>query len=143
MTRRAWDRALGLLFALVGAAVVIEGFRLPSGTSGVPGPGVFPIGIGFVLAALGVALVLSARDGEPYFHRGWSDTALRRTALAVGLLTAYIATWHVAPFAWRTPLLLVALYRLFGEGWLRSLVLGGLITGAMVIVFQVLFGVRF
>jgi len=143
MTRRQWDRALGLVFSLVGAAVAFVGVRLPIGMAGVPGPGVFPIGIGLVLAVLGLALIAAARDGDPYFDRGWRAPTSLRVVATVLLLVAHVATWSVLPFGWRTSLLLVALYRLFGEGWLRSVAFAGVVTGAMVIVFQVLFRVRF
>lgn len=157
MTRRGWDRTFGLAFAGVGAAVAATGLALPAGVAGVPGPGVFPVGIGLALVALGLALALSAsrraalsaspRAGttpeEPsYFGRGPGDPATLRVAATLALLAAYAAAWTVVPFAWRTLVLLVALYRLFGAGWLRSATIAALVTGAVVIVFQVLFRVR-
>ena len=144
MTARQWDIGFGAAFAALGGALAIAGWRLPEGIAGVPGPGVFPLLIGAALVVLGAALALSAGRGGPgvYWEKDWRDPAVRRVAGILALLAAYAALWDAVPFIWRTPLLLVAIYRLTGEPWLRSLFVSAAATALLAVVFQALLRVR-
>jgi hypothetical protein len=143
MSVRTWDAALGTLFAGIGLLLVVAGWRLPPGLAGVPGPGVFPIAIGAVLIALGLVLASTrTRDRATYWEREWTAPETRQVVAIVLLLIGYVALWEVVPFIWRTPALLLGIYLVVGEPWLRSLVIAAAATGVLAGVFSGLLRVR-
>ena len=143
MSVRSWDRGLGFGFSAGGVSLAAAGWRLPEGLAGVPGPGFFPILIGLGLAALGLALAASAGpEGAPYWQQGWRGTGMRQVLLILALLVIYVALWDAVPFLWRTPLLLLGIYRAVGEPWVRSILVSVLTTALLAGVFQTLLRVR-
>jgi hypothetical protein len=143
MSARAWDLGLGLAFALLGVLLAVAGTRLPPGIAGVPGPGVFPMAIGAILVALGLALAWTRTPaGATYWERGWRAAPTRQVAAILVLLAVYVALWDVVPFIWRTPALLVGIYLVVGEPWLRSLAVAVVTTAALAGVFAGLLRVR-
>jgi putative tricarboxylic transport membrane protein len=143
MTARTWDLSIGVTFTVLGLLLLREGWRLPEGVAGIPGPGFLPLLIGAALATLGCALAVSARQARGvYWPRGWRDPFLRQTVAIVVLVAMYVALWDVVPFAVRTPLLLLAIYRVVGEGWWRGALVAGAATAILGLVFTVLLRVR-
>jgi putative tricarboxylic transport membrane protein len=68
------DRVAGVLLALLGAASGAEAIRLlPIGTLGNPGPAYAPVLVGALLAVLGTAIALSARDSPKLASLDWSE----------------------------------------------------------------------
>lgn len=143
MSARAWNGAIGMAFAALGCALAAAAWRLPEGLAGVPGPGAFPLLIGVLLLVLGLGLTRLAHDERATFwEHGWTDPPVRRVAALLLLLGAYVALWDSVPFVVRTPLLLLAVYRVVGEPWLRSIAIAVSVTAALWGVFEALLRVR-
>lgn len=143
MSARAWNVSLGIAFAALGSALAVAGWRLPEGLAGVPGPGAFPLVVGLLTTALGAALAAFPHDDRRlYWQHGLSDPPVRRTLAILVLLGVYVAVWDTIPFIVRTPLLLVAIYRVAGEPWLRSTAVGLAVTVVLWAAFQLLLRVR-
>lgn len=51
---------MAIVLALLGGAAAITAFRMPPGTSGVPGPGAFPVGVAVALIGASVGLLAQA-----------------------------------------------------------------------------------
>jgi putative tricarboxylic transport membrane protein len=143
MLARTWDLTLGLVFATAGIALAVVGWRLPEGVAGIPGPGFFPMLIGGALAALGCALAVSAQAAEGvYWEHGWRHPYLQQALLVILLLATYAALWNAVPFAVRTPVLLVALYRVFRVRWPLAVLVAVVTTGVLGAIFTLLLRVR-
>jgi putative tricarboxylic transport membrane protein len=154
MTSHQRDAGFGLFFAVLGAGLALAAWRLPEGVAGVPGPGVFPFVIGLGLVALGLGLAASSFRGHraPAATarvqetspppRGLGDGHLRPIAAILALLAVYAALWETVPFIWRTPLLLLAIYRVVGEPWLRGTLMAAGATAVLALVFETLLRVR-
>lgn len=82
----------GLMFIVVGLGFAFGATFYSMGSSARPGPGYFPLGLGFVLAVLGAlvlfkSLTLETEDGEPVGSIAWRPLALIVFSVAVfGLL---------------------------------------------------------
>jgi hypothetical protein len=142
-----WDLASSVALTLLGAAVCIHAFGFPGAVRGVPGPAFFPIVIGGLLIALAVSLAATTRRGpsHDYWARpsgGSPRVVLRQIVSILILLVAYISLWNLVPFVARTPLLLVAIYRILGETWRRALLLAVILTFALYAVFQGLLSIQ-
>jgi hypothetical protein len=99
----------GLMF-LVGIGAVWKGLDYKIGTLSRMGPGYFPVGIGAILALMGLLIALGARRAEPEKDsktahgpewRGWSCIVLSSIAFIVlghygGLLPATFAVVFIA-----------------------------------------------
>lgn len=138
-----WDIGIGIAFAGLGALLIVEARTFPAGTGGVPGPGFFPFWIGVLLTALGTGLALGSLHSDAvYWEQGWTSEPMQRIGGVVATVIVYLILWNSVPFLVRTPLLLLVIYRIMGESWLRSAVLAGLITAASYGVFGGFFNVR-
>jgi hypothetical protein len=136
-----WDLASSVVMMLVGIAVCVQALGFPGTVRGVPGPAFFPMVIGVLLIALAVSLAATTRNGprHDYWARpsgGAPRVVLRQIAAILILLVTYISLWDVVPFLVRTPLLLVAIYRILGEKWTRCLLLAAVLTFALYAVFH-------
>jgi hypothetical protein len=136
-----WDLASSVALMLLGVAVCVQALGFPGTVRGVPGPAFFPMMIGGLLIALAVSLAATTRSGprHDYWARpsgGPPRVVLRQIVSILILLVAYISLWDIVPFVARTPPLLVAIYRILGEGWKRSLLLAAILTFALYAVFQ-------
>jgi putative tricarboxylic transport membrane protein len=143
MSVRTWDRGLGFGFAALGVALALAGWGQPEGLAGVPGPGFFPILIGVGLTALGLGLAASAGRGDAsYWQQGWRTTGIRQVVVILALLVIYVALWDAVPFLWRTPFLMLGIYRTVGEPWVRSIIVSVVATALLTGVFETLLRVR-
>jgi hypothetical protein len=96
--------------------------------------------IGGLLIVLAVSLAATTRKGprHDYWVRpggGAPRVVLRQIGAILILLFAYISLWDIVPFLARTPVLLVAIYRILGESWKRALLLAVTLTIALYAVF--------
>jgi hypothetical protein len=142
-----WDLASSVALMLLGVAVCVQALGFPGTVRGVPGPSFFPMMIGGLLVALAISLAATTRRGprHDYWARpsgGPPRVVLRQIAAILVLLVTYISLWDVVPFVARTPLLLVAIYRILGETWRRALLLAAILTFALYAVFQGLLSIQ-
>lgn len=71
----------GIMFIVVGLGFAWGATNYSMGSSARPGPGYFPLGLGFLLAILGAAVLVKAltadtADGEPIGDFAWRPLAL-------------------------------------------------------------------
>lgn len=71
----------GIMFIVVGLGFAWGATNYSMGSSARPGPGYFPLGLGFLLAILGAAVLFKAitadtADGEPIGSVAWRPLAL-------------------------------------------------------------------
>jgi putative tricarboxylic transport membrane protein len=142
-----WDLASSVVLMLLGVAVVIHASGFPGAVRGVPGPAFFPMVIGGLLIALAVSLAATTRKGprHDYWARpgsGAPRVVLRQIVAILILLVAYISLWDIVPFVARTPVMLVAIYRILGESWKRALLLAAILTVALYAVFNGLLSIQ-
>jgi len=138
-----WDSLSGVAFVILGASIFSAGRAFPVGSGGVPGPGFFPALVGGLLALLGIALVGQGLKHAPsYWEKRWTDPAIVKISAILALLAVYLWLWETVEFVARTPLLLLAAYRVLGEPWLRSTLLAVTITALLYGTFHGLFDVR-
>lgn len=139
-----WDLWTSTAFALLGVAVIADAMTFPPGARGVPGPAFFPVAIGALLILFSVAIGLGSlrAPAEPYWDRTGREPIAGRITLLLLLLVAYVAAWHAVPFVVRTPLVLVAIYRLFRESWRSALLLALGLTAALFGIFEGLLSIQ-
>ena len=142
-----WDLASSAVLMLLGVAVCLHAATFPGAVRGVPGPAFFPMVIGGLMIALAVSLAATTRKAprHDYWMRpggGAPRVVLRQIGAILILLVAYISLWDIVPFVARTPVLLVAIYRILGETWRRSLLLAVILTFALYATFQGLLSIQ-
>jgi hypothetical protein len=131
---RKRDLCGGLLIFLIGVGAVIQGLQYPLGTLANLGPGMFPTGIGVLLALVGLVVAMSSTDSAKGEHdfapewRGWGCIIGGTLAFAVlgvygGLVIATFALVFISALGDRTNTVLQA----------------AVLAGAMVIVSIVVF----
>ena len=142
-----WDIASSVVLMLLGVAVVVHASGFPGAVRGVPGPAFFPMVIGGLLIALAGSLAAMSRNAprHDYWARpggGAPRVVLRQIVAILILLVAYISLWDIVPFLARTPVMLVAIYRILGETWKRSLLLAVILTFALYATFAGLLSIQ-
>ncbi len=125
---RRWAVALGALGA--GAGLAALGFRVAFVTDPL-GPRAFPWLASALL--LGAAVGLARHPGDDAV---WpAPDARRRLAAVVVALLAWSFVLPLLGFVAATTLLLAALGRLFGSGWVRGLGAGLAVSGVLYLLF--------
>ncbi|MGB7257911.1 MAG: tripartite tricarboxylate transporter TctB family protein [Pseudolabrys sp.] len=91
MTLRA-DHVAGAAFAAFGALIIALSGDLPFGQLSMPGSGFLPKIVAVLMVLFGLALIVRARESEPYSTISWADgkhaamvTVI--TSLAIGFYT--------------------------------------------------------
>ncbi len=122
------DTILGLAFALVAIAVLIEARTFPTMPSQNIGPGTFPSLIAGVMLVCGAALALSGlRHRAPALQfADWARRpgALRRMLAVPGFIVLYILLSKPVGFPLLVPVLLSALLMLMSVRPLPAVLLG-------------------
>lgn len=124
------DRLNGLIFILLGGAVVFYAWQLPALSFIDYGPGFFPALIGWGLILAGSAILLApffraeARGGWLVLSRGRSwPQALGSIGVVVAAIVLYIATVNVLGFLIAMPISLFVLLGFFDRHLLRDAVI--------------------
>jgi hypothetical protein len=136
MTRRSHllARGLALLLAVTGALAGLRAWRaMPLGTADEPGPGLMPL----VLAGLLAALALAAAASRDWPRPG--PVARARTLAAAAVIAAWPLALPRLGFALTTGLGLLLLARVVDDApWARLAVFAAATTAGAVLLFRVL-----
>jgi hypothetical protein len=109
-------------------------WALPAGAGGLPGPGLFPLGIAALMAALSASLIVW--PGPPPPESAATADASKRLAGVVGLLFVYLLLWGTGLFAPRTAVFLFLMLRWTGQSWRASAGVAAALTAVVVVAFQ-------
>ena len=137
MTSRAIARTFALLLAAAGALAAVTAWRyMPLGSADDPGPGLMPLVLGLLLAALGIAAA-AARD--------WPHVppmARARILAAASVIVAWPLALPWLGFALTAGLGLLLLGRVVDEASWKGLgAFAVLVTAGAVLLFRVLLSV--
>lgn len=133
------DTRVALCFLAVGAAVILTARTFPAGVGSLPGPAFFPVVLGGFTTLL-AALVLFRAIRSSAETQAAASGNLRAIGIVIALLAGYLLLWGYGTFLFRTLLFLTLLLRLFGESWRAALIVAGLLSAFVVLVFQ--YGLR-
>lgn len=138
---RATAGAVGLVCAIV---YLLEGQKLPFGRMNAPGPGVFPLFIGIIFAAVSAWVIadalLSKQAGEASFPKG---DGLKRVLTVFGAFALYVVLFNILGFLVASVLLVIVFTRVVGGiSWLKAAAWGVVVTGVVWGGFVLLLGVR-
>ncbi len=128
----------GVMFMLVGGAFAWGALSYAFGSSARPGPGYFPLGLGVLLALLGVAIILKALtlgtpDGEPLGAFAW-----RPLLIVLGAVVAFGVVLPRGGLVLALPLLVVmASAASEAFSWRSALLNAGVLTALSYLVFVV------
>ena len=128
------DVATGLVFAAIGSFFAVSAWlTLPVGQAFSMGPGYFPLGLGVILLALGIAICVSAigKSGT-----GFGSVSVRGIVLVVGAMLFFgmaVRDLGFAPAIFGA--LLLASFASPQLGWRRALILSVVLTAFCVGVF--------
>ncbi len=135
-----YDRGVGAVTVLLGAALLVGTLRLPEALLGDPaGPHLLPLILSWVLIGLGALLALRPSPGQPT-GRLWGGGV--RLTLASALLFVYAFILTPAGYLVATTVVLLALLAVYNPG---RLALNGVVAVAFALVtygiFHTLLGV--
>lgn len=135
------DSALGVVFALLGAAILQQALAMPAMPGMNVGPGLFPSIVGAGMAIMGVALAI----------QGWllrevpdGDAPPLVTWFAVGIVVALIVTILVMPwlgFLVTGTLFSIAVVLMSGGKWLPAIIFSPIATVGIYYLFSAAFRV--
>lgn len=141
------DITLGLLFLVISGVVYYLMRDFPTGTmeEGM-GSAFFPGCLVAALAALSLLLIIGAissrGDSEEGKGGGGSQKTvpifgshLRAPAAVTVAVVIYLTVIGTVGFLIATPLLILAVMKLFRSGWWRGLLVGVALTGALFVIF--------
>lgn len=130
------DSALGVIFALGGAAILQQALTMHTLPGMNVGPGLFPSIVGSGMAIMGVALTI----------QGWivrdtpeDDAPPLVTWFAVGIVAALVATILLMPhlgFLITSTLFAAAVVLMSGGRWLSAIIFSPIATGIVYLVFM-------
>ena len=129
-TRWGWNEpfvrvGVGLVLGLVGAAYTIEAWRLGIGSTGSPGPGLFPAVVGLLLTVS--AFVTCA---EEWRHRSAAadEDVVATTGDADDFAVVGEAFGGAAPFARLVTVVAAMIVYVVGTGWVGHLITASVVT---------------
>jgi hypothetical protein len=143
VTQRGRNSAVAAVFSAVAILIIAAAWQMPPGIGNLPGPGFFPITLGFLMLGFAGMLVLEgrrtaapvaeAKDAPEKELAGIETAAESGTGevgpqswvlplIAFALMLGYVATWELAPFLVRTPLLVVVMMRLAAASWRATVI---------------------
>lgn len=138
---RAAAGAVGLACAII---YLLEGQKLAFGRMNAPGPGVFPLLVGIMFAAVSAWVIadalLSKQAGAASFPKG---DGLKRLLAVFGAFVAYVVLFNILGFLVASVLLVIVFTRVVGGiSWLKAVAWGVVVTGVVWGGFVLLLGVR-
>lgn len=137
-TLRTGRAAIGLLGLLLAAAYIVVGLELPLGSADLPGPGLFPLVVGPLLALVALALL---REGWAMQDDGTrldlpAGEEARRVVLVLVALTLHFVAIPWIGHLISAALLSTAVIRLLrGGGWAAAAVAGVALAAAAEFLF--------
>ena len=140
-TGRAAAGALGLIFAIL---YLLEGQGLPLGRMRAPGPGIFPLIVGIIFAAVSIGVIIDAlksqHPGQVSFPKGED---LTRVLLVSGSFLLYVVLMDVLGFIVSTLGLVLCFTKIVGKvSWPVAIASSAFVTLAVWAVFVLALGVR-
>jgi len=126
--------AVAGVFLLLGIGLVAGASALPEGLGRLPGPGFFPSVIGSAMILLAALLLIQAARSPA--EGSFALDNPRAVAGAIGLTFLYLLLWGSGLFALRTGVFLTLLLRFLGQRWTASILVGLVLTAAVVGAFQ-------
>ena len=131
---------VGFVFALVAGLYLHHGWTLPLGTVRVPGPGLYPLLVGGLVAVAAISLLFRSAADEgsdwPGARGLWRVGAMVLGLLAFCLVLPAVG-YIIAMFG-----TLVLAVRMFGAtGWVCTALLAGSLTAASYALFAMALGV--
>lgn len=141
------DRISGIVFMLIGAAVLVASLNYPVGTLQKPGGGFFPLLAAALLVGLSAVFTFQSFVRRPVVvpavEGSSKSRALRRIAFGVAALVAYRYLIPVVGFAPSTALFIFALSRyLEHASWTRSSIFAAAAAAASYYLFQVVLRIQ-
>jgi putative tricarboxylic transport membrane protein len=142
------ERVIKAAWTVAGLAIIWLAWKMGVGRLDEPGPGLMSVGLGALIAAIGLAqLVAGVTKGlsvevdskvEP-----WTRLGVMRVAGVVALLVIYVALFERVGFVVTTFVLLTVLFgALAGIRWLWAVVLAAALTAANYGLFKMLLGTQ-
>jgi putative tricarboxylic transport membrane protein len=143
---RANDAISGMVFGVLGIAMVILANRLPAFPGQKYGPDLFPKIIGGLFIACALMLLFRGlavrRQGEPWFYgdaRISGARALQNTGLILASIVVYTLVADAVGFIITSFVIMMVLFVAFGVPALRALLIAATMTVAFHWFFAVLF----
>lgn len=132
------DRIFALLLLAAGVAACVASVLLQRKTGGVSG-GTFPLIVSAAFVLFAILNVIFVFRAAPHAPRGSLSTVLWMMLLLCGVCAAlllHVPFWIVCPV-----FLFLACFVILKQRWLPSLITAAVTTGAVYLVFAVLFRV--
>jgi hypothetical protein len=136
---KSWQRIAGVCLLVVAVVVIHQSvykLRLFDGSQ--PGSGFMPFGLGVVLAALSVLLVVTNLGTDPVREPFWRPGTWQRPALALTIMGAFAAGFNWLGAVAAVVVLVVAWLIILERKRVVIAVITGVATGAVVhLLFEV------
>jgi fumarate reductase subunit C len=129
------DRVVGLVFALLGLAVLVGSGDLPIGSLAFPGAGMMPKLVAAIMLVLGLGVAL-AGGGSPRIETlDWQE--LKPAALILGIVALAVALYATLGFVLAMLGMLTALLVVVErQSGLRAILYGTVVTGLAWCLFR-------
>lgn len=135
------SRILSICMILLGVYVIITASQFPPGTSGVLGPGFFPVFLGILLVALSFLLLLQTRKKSDSTSFILTEST-KRVIISSAIILAYLVGINILGFLIATPIFLFSIMWYFTVRKKATLIIVSLAaTGILYFVFLKLLSV--
>jgi hypothetical protein len=139
--RKPRDMLAGMLFLIVGVAVILITSQYDFGTPRRMGPGFFPVGLGGVLCGLAVLIMLQSLIGRPEQMEPLTAQSLRAAFLVlVGTLLYGLLVRRLGMIPSIMIMVLLGSLAMKGYGWKAAILTAVILTAGSVLIFVWLLG---
>jgi putative tricarboxylic transport membrane protein len=147
MIKIRYDRAGGVLWMALGAALAIGSTQLGLGTLHKPGPGFMPFLTGILLGSLGLLLAVS-HVGKRSGAKGGEEVSLRqfwgKGACAMAASFLYAFSLDLLGFIVATFLLFLSLFKIMGSRkWFTPVLISFLAVSVSYLIFNLWLRIEF
>jgi putative tricarboxylic transport membrane protein len=136
------EQIIGLVLAMLGAAIAFGGMKLGMGNVSLPGPGFFPLVAGSALTIF-AGIVLwdtMGKSGKAESGEDWRNIRWKHILLTLVSLTVYANIIEYAGFIVSTVLVLTVLFRSYeSEKWLFTILKSVLTSTVVYVIFEKIF----